>query len=150
MLAVVKKHRSELEVYLFRCISHIPGDGSGEATSFIMRRAANLEPLVSLRDLSRATVNPEELRRYNPLLSALELDPMHTGIATNVLNWLQLCVLEDQLDRMWRDSSYSVLISRKSLFRTAFANALPLTASRRGLPLPTPPSHRLFTLPATV
>jgi hypothetical protein len=100
MRAVVKTHRSELEVYLSRCISHIPGDGSGEATSFIMRRAANLEPLVSLRDLARAAVNPEELRRYNPLLSALELDPMHTGTATNILNWLELCVLEDQLDRM--------------------------------------------------
>ena len=100
MLAVVKTHRSELEVYLLRCISHIPGDGSGEAASFIMRRAANLEPLVSRRDLARAAVNPEELRRYNPLLSALELDPMHTGTATNILNWLELCVLEDQLDRM--------------------------------------------------
>lgn len=100
MLAEVKKHRGELEVYLLRCITHIPGDGSGEAASFIMRRAANLEPLVSLRDLARAAVNPEELRRYNPLLSALELDPMHTGIAKNVLNWLELCVLEDQLDRM--------------------------------------------------
>ena len=89
----ISSHREEVEQYLLRVVSCVP---EACPASFNMRRAANLAPCVTLRDLARAALDTAELRRFNPFLSASAQAQLHES----VLDWLKYCVLEDQLERM--------------------------------------------------
>ncbi|KAJ1423382.1 hypothetical protein B484DRAFT_398675, partial [Ochromonadaceae sp. CCMP2298] len=59
---------SELEVSLLRSLSYVPSAG-WHASAFNMRRAANLEPLPTPRDLARATWASTDFLLFNPFLS---------------------------------------------------------------------------------
>ena len=89
--------RCRVERHLQMCIDHIPARAGPHVSAFVMRRATNLAPHVTLRDLARAAWDPEKLREFNPFLSeAALMDVLHPAI----LEWLKLCVLEDKLERM--------------------------------------------------
>ena len=91
--------RDRVELHLIECVDRIPVDAGWHASAFVMRRAANLAPRVTLRDLARASWEPNTLREFNPFLSeAAVKDVLHPAI----LEWLELCVLEDKLERMAR------------------------------------------------
>ena len=61
-----------------------------------MQRAANRAPYVTPCDLARSAWDPNRLLHFNPQLSEEAVASLHAG----VLEWLQLCVLEDKLERM--------------------------------------------------
>lgn len=61
-----------------------------------MRRAANVEPQPTLRDLARAAYASEHVWRFNPFLSDSAVQTLHLRI----LRWLELCVAEEELERM--------------------------------------------------
>ncbi len=64
-----------------------------------MLRMAGATSYASLHDLMRAVVVPEPrhfLRAFNPYLSDKTCDQLREAI----LLWLQLCVLEDRLERL--------------------------------------------------
>ena len=94
-LTKISEHREEVEQYLLRVVSYIP-EQCPARFNFNMRRAANLAPHVTLRDLARAALNSAELLRFNPFLSVSAEKQLHEW----VLDWLKYCVLEDQLERM--------------------------------------------------
>lgn len=96
-LALVGLLRKRSERHLLECVELVPAGSGWHASAFVMRRAANLAPCVTLRDLARASWAPETLRAFNPFLSeAAVTEVLHPGI----LHWLELCVLEDKLERM--------------------------------------------------
>ncbi|KAJ1494683.1 hypothetical protein T484DRAFT_1608827 [Baffinella frigidus] len=90
--------RSVLEAWLLESVSTIPSAAGWGAVGCRMRRACNLLPTVTARDLARTACIPELLRTFNPLLSDASVARVREGI----LEWLQLCVLEDKLGRMGR------------------------------------------------
>ena len=92
----VQSHREELENHITHSVSTVPATAGPFVPGFNMRRAANLEPCLTLRDLARAALAPDELRRFNPFISAAAESQLHESI----LDWLQFCVLEDHLERM--------------------------------------------------
>ena len=85
-----------VERHLLLWIGRIPPCASWHAPAFVMRRAANLEPRITRRDLARAAWAPETLRQFNPFLTEVAMKELRLAI----LEWLSLCVLEDKLDRM--------------------------------------------------
>ena len=93
-LASAARERMEMHVLLW--VDRIPQGASWHAPAFVMRRAANLEPRVTLRDLARAAWAPETLLQFNPFLSDGALKELRLAI----LEWLSLCVLEDKIERM--------------------------------------------------
>jgi len=94
---LAKVAREQVEHYLLAHADHVPMNAGWHALGFLMRRAANLEPRVSLRDFARAAWEPTHLRLFNPFLSDAAVDEV---LHPAVLEWLQLCVLEDKLQRM--------------------------------------------------
>ncbi|KAJ1474779.1 hypothetical protein T484DRAFT_1830922 [Baffinella frigidus] len=93
---MVANARGVLEQWLLESVSTIPTAVGWGALGCRMRRACNLVPNVTARDLARAACRPELLRTFNPFLSDAAVARLHEG----VLEWLQLCVLEDKLGRM--------------------------------------------------
>jgi len=88
--------RCALEEWLLASVSTIPSAAGRGADGGRMRRACNLVPTVTARDLARAACRPDLLRTFNPLLSTRAVARVREGI----LEWLQMCVLEDKLGRM--------------------------------------------------
>ena len=93
---IIWESRSELEAKVLSDVDRVPSEHHWHAPAFNMRRAANLEPRVTLRDLASAACAPTSLRAFNPFLSDEALSVLHAGI----LLWLRLCVAEDKLERM--------------------------------------------------
>ena len=93
-LAIACRERVERHVLLW--VGHIPPGASWHASAFVMRRAVNLEPRATLRDLARAAWAPETLRCFNPFLSDSAVKELRLAI----LEWLSLCVLEDKIGRL--------------------------------------------------
>ena len=89
--------RERVEMHLLLYIDRIPSCAGLHASAFAMRRAANLSPRVTLRDLACAAWEPDELYKFNPFLSAASVQDV---LQPAVLEWLALCVLEDKLERM--------------------------------------------------
>ena len=92
----VAEARKELEAQLLLSLTLVPEGTCWQEQGFNMRRAANLEPYATSRDLIRAALERDELRRFNMFLSDTAVKDLHNAI----LEWLKLCVLEDKLDRM--------------------------------------------------
>jgi hypothetical protein len=65
-------------------------------TKMGLRKIGNLIPSLTIRDLASSACTPTELRGFNPFLSKSSMATLRLGI----LQWLQLCVLEDTLQRM--------------------------------------------------
>jgi len=97
-LKIITNARLTLEEWLLASVSTIPSSAGWGAIGCRMRRACNLVPTVSTRDLARAACRLGLLRTFNPLLSRAAVARVRAG----VLEWLQLCVLEDKLGRMER------------------------------------------------
>jgi len=92
----IRGSRSELEARLLSDVDRVPSEHHWHAPAFNMRRAANLEPRVTPRDLASAACAPASLRAFNPFLLDEALSVLHAG----TLLWLRLCVAEDKLKRM--------------------------------------------------
>ncbi len=76
-------------------INYVP---LGAICAFSMRRAANFEPVATLTDLARSAFLPKSLSKFNPFLSKAT----YQGLHDDILVWLQICVLEDKVERMYR------------------------------------------------
>ena len=86
----------QVEDYLLEHVSSIPGTLGPPATTFRLMRSAGLAPTASLLDLMSAAWQPARILEFNPFLSKAACERLHEG----VLVWLQLCVLEDRLNRV--------------------------------------------------
>ncbi len=96
MHMTARRARIEIEQYLVTCVNWVPLNAGWHAAGFRMRRAANLAPQVTLRDLARSAVEASTLRSFNPFMSEAAKKSLLSGI----LDWLQLCVLEDKITRL--------------------------------------------------
>ena len=96
LLDRVRNMREACEHELLSVVGLMPDDSGSPGVAYRMRRAANLSPLVTTQDLARAAYMPNVLLGFNPLLAEAAVHVLRAG----VLDWLQLCVLEDKLERM--------------------------------------------------
>jgi hypothetical protein len=95
-LALTRRDRASLEAAILSDVDRVPAGCHSRAPAFNMRRAANLEASVTLRDLTKAITEPGLLRLFNPFPSPAALE----GLDTATLLWGQLCVAENKLERM--------------------------------------------------
>lgn len=93
--------RKKIEDFLINSLSYISSKGKCFSQKFKLRRTANLEPYVNIRDLAKAAFDSSILSDFNPLLSTESLMYIHKKI----FDWLQLCVLEDKMERLCTLSS---------------------------------------------
>ena len=63
---------------------------------FIISRASNKLPYLTLSDIAKIAYNPDILSSFNPMLNNDELDYFRNM----TLDWMQLCVLEDRIERV--------------------------------------------------
>ncbi|KAL1498573.1 hypothetical protein AB1Y20_013890 [Prymnesium parvum] len=96
-LRLTQTLRARVEGHVLMHIDRIPCGAGWHASAFVMRRAANLVPRVTLNDLARAAYDCESLRQFNPFLSQEALCGV---LRPAIFEWLELCVLEDKLSRM--------------------------------------------------
>ena len=99
-LSLVKVGREKLQVSLLNVVTHIPTVDplpiSWQVPSFRLKRIANRIPIPSISDLATLAFDPDWLHIFNPFLSRKTSQAVKDG----VLQWLQLCVLEDKVFRM--------------------------------------------------
>jgi hypothetical protein len=92
----VEAKRQAAEHYLLEHLSLAPDTAGLPATPWRLLKLCGLAPTASLHQLLPAALSKEELVKVNPLLSDTAVDRLHQGLLT----WLQLCVLEDRLQRL--------------------------------------------------
>jgi hypothetical protein len=95
---IVMSKMISVEQYILSSFTHVP-DSAMNSTAFKLLRRADAAPLPNLLDLARAAVEPHPsafIRSFNPYLTDRSCNRLHQAI----LLWLQLCVLEDRLDRI--------------------------------------------------
>ena len=95
-LGKIQRGREELEACLLYVMTHIPTFTSWHVPAFRLKMIANLVPIPSISDLAKLAFAPDGLQTFNPFLSESTTHTVQDGI----LQWLQLCVLEDKLVRM--------------------------------------------------
>jgi hypothetical protein len=96
MQEAVTGKREAAENYLLGHLSSAPDAAGLPATPWRLLQVSGLAPTPSLHPLLPAAWSKEELVKVNPLLSPGAVDRLHQGLLT----WLQLCVLEDRLERL--------------------------------------------------
>lgn len=92
----VTAKRGAAEQYLLDSLNLVPDSAGLPAAPWRLLRLSGLAPTASLHQLLPAAWSKEELVKVNPLLSPAAVDRLHEGLMT----WLQLCVLEDRLQRV--------------------------------------------------
>ena len=95
LLKNISENRISVETYLQRNITEITSN-SFQANAFRIMRIANISPLLQLEDILKAACSIKYLKTFNPFLSEEDLNTLHAEI----LKWMQLCVLEDKLNRL--------------------------------------------------
>mmetsp|Transcript_13081 Transcript_13081/g.38023 ORF Transcript_13081/g.38023 Transcript_13081/m.38023 type:complete len:815 (+) Transcript_13081:3697-6141(+) len=97
--AQVQDLRTGTEEYVLESLNHIP-DKAHHSRSFRLLRYANDAARPSLLDMLRCAAQPHTsskyMRTFNPYLT----DQSCARLWEGVLVWLQLCVLEDKLERL--------------------------------------------------
>ena len=96
LLVTVGEKRGAVEAYLFNALRSVPDSAGWHAKAFRLLKLGTDVPDVSVSDLVRFACYRDELRRFNPFLST----QAQADIFVGVLSWLQLCVLEDRLERL--------------------------------------------------
>ena len=95
LLKNISENRISVETYLQRNITEITSDSS-QANAFRIMRIANISPMLQLEDILKAACSTKYLKTFNPFLSEEDVNTLHAEI----LKWMQLCVLEDKLNRL--------------------------------------------------
>lgn len=95
LLNIITK-RSEVEEYLIRTINTIPDDIGPDAVIFKFKKLSNLAPTITTIDLMSMLLSTPLLLTYNPYFT----EEACGCIISDVILWLQLCVLEDKLKRI--------------------------------------------------
>jgi hypothetical protein len=90
----IRSVRTDLELDLMSSINYVP---LGTTCAFSMRKAANFEPVATLSDLARFALLPKSINKFNPFLSKAT----NQGLHDDILVWLQICVLEDKVERIY-------------------------------------------------
>ena len=113
---MIKEERERLEEGLLKIMTFVPttanipspaADSTAGTTAFStkeswhviafrLKRTINRVPIPTVQDLARISFIPEILKNFNPFLSQAGTDKFQAGI----FQWLDLCVLEDKLQRM--------------------------------------------------
>lgn len=88
--------RLEVEKQIICALSMVPDAIGWHKHCFIIRRAVNLEPEVSLRDLGNLACSRTKIHEFNPFLTSQEVQQVHSSI----MKWLEICVIEDKMKRV--------------------------------------------------
>lgn len=89
----------DVERYLLDNLSYINPEDPGRhgyGSGFRILRSSGVLPCPGLLDLARMAVEPELVLHFNPFFSPEAHRRWNQGVSV----WLQLCVLEDRLERM--------------------------------------------------
>lgn len=93
----MRRQRAATEFYLLQHLACIPGSVGHPGAAFRLLVASASHPSPAPTDLLALAWGPEDrVRAFNPFLSDQACSQLRQG----VLVWLQLCVLEDRLDRI--------------------------------------------------
>lgn len=93
----MRRLRGAAQSYLLHHLSHIPDSVGAPGRAFRLLAAPGSQPAAAPVDLLALTCGPEaQLLAFNPFLSAGVCSQLRQG----VLIWLQLCVLEDRMERV--------------------------------------------------
>jgi hypothetical protein len=93
----VRRLRAAAESYLLQHLSNVPESVGAPGRAFRLLAAAASQPVATPVDLLALACGPEaQLLSFNPFLSAGVCSQLRQG----VLTWLQLCVLEDRVERL--------------------------------------------------
>lgn len=88
--------RSKLEAAILTALNDIPVGQHKQRLGFRARRAGNDVPIASTRDLVSTSFGAAQLRDFNQFLS----DSSVVRLRAAILQWMELCVLEDRLERI--------------------------------------------------
>eukprot|EP00981_Chlorochromonas_danica_P015776 scaffold14417_cov461-Ochromonas_danica.AAC.1 len=97
-LSAVSTSRQTLEAHILQALNNdksyqlLPCERAGHQ----VRHLANLRPLATSYDLLSIVLNPDLCLHFNPFLSEKAIEKVKCMIVT----WLQLCTLEDKVQRM--------------------------------------------------
>lgn len=83
--------RDSVESFVIKNVNN-----SESMASFHLRKMANLDATITVPDFLYIALDRSRLRDFNPYLTEQACDALHEAI----LLWLQLCVLEDKLERL--------------------------------------------------
>lgn len=98
----MRQLRGAAESYLLHHLGHIPESVGAPGRAFRFLAASGSQPVAAPVDLLALACGPEaQLLAFNPFLSAGVCSQLHQG----VLIWLQLCVLEDRIERVLKLAS---------------------------------------------
>jgi Protein of unknown function (DUF3638) len=107
----------KVESFLKGSVNHSPSDNGHHchlAMDFF--RLSNMLPTATSIDFARTINQPEWLAGFNPILSKRS----HTMLRHSVLIWLQLCVLDDKLERLMnldRDTNEAEILNEIASYR---------------------------------
>lgn len=88
--------RQEVQIWLLHHVSHIPEVTGAPAAAYRLLKTSSSVASASLLDLMCCAWQPQMMHELNPFLSGPACSRLHKG----VLDWLQLCVLENKLTRL--------------------------------------------------
>ena len=92
----VHDQRVRAEEYLSGALDSIPDGASWHAKAFRLLKIGAFVPTASPSDFLRFSCRPDEVATFNPFLSAEAAGEFLAGVST----WMQLCVLEDKIERL--------------------------------------------------
>jgi hypothetical protein len=92
----VRLQRGQAEGYLQLHLTSVPKAVGRHGAAFRMHQASSAAPMHGLLDYGRLALDAQVLLEFNPFFSEDSLGKLQQGART----WLQLCVLEDRLQRL--------------------------------------------------
>lgn len=124
--------REEVEAYLLAHTASVPDCMGVWGVAFRLRQACGAMPLPARADLVRLALPEHSARAFSPFLSAGSAERLQQAARL----WLQLCVLEDKLQRLagWADETgdRAALIQVRCALRCAVAGPASIAACRLG------------------
>lgn len=114
--AEVKRQRSAAESFLLQHLGAVPATTGPAGVSFRLLVASAAQPTAAPTDLLALACGPvDNMLAFNPFLSEAAREQLRQGI----LLWMQLCLLEDRLDRVAKlvgaGDEYTPLLIRVSM-----------------------------------
>lgn len=118
--------RSSLESYLLNHCNNIPIDTGFDGNAMRLLKVSDITPTMGRGDILRLAVDTTLLNVSNPFFTDASVE--HVQAASRL--WLQLCVLEDRIERLEQFSNpgheqEEDLIQVKSLWRLVSICVMP-------------------------
>ena len=100
ILVCIKSRRMEAEMFIMQRIDYVPKslDWHSDCSrcKFRLQKLSNSIPTVGSLDLMKIALDPNMIKEFYPFLSLRS----YAELVRSITSWLELCCLEDKLDRL--------------------------------------------------